>query len=276
MLARSALKSLGKVDGNAAQLLIEALLSVVGETGTVLGLSHSAISTRLARWNVFHRNAPCTTGGLASALLSWPGALRSKHPTNSMVAIGRDAEVLLRGHDETATCFGPIRKLIDANGKMMLVGCVESSPGFSTVHYAYEELGLAEKSIQRGLRGAYYERDGRTYWFAREDVPGCSMGFSNFYPLYRERGVLVCGKVGDADSMLVRAQDAYPIELSEIRRDPRISLCQNPGCFSCRGTKLFNTQDMFRFYRTHPLKLPHLAHAAAHRLLSSGRDSRGR
>jgi aminoglycoside 3-N-acetyltransferase len=266
VLVRAALKALGKVDGKIAQVLIEALLCVVGENGTIIWLSHSKSSKHSQNQNVFRRDTPCITGGFAAAMLNWPGAYRSAHPTNSMVAIGSNAKSILRDHDEKATCFGPIRKLIDINGKMMLIGCIESSPGFSTVHLAYEELGLAEKSTMRGLLGAYYEKNGQVHWFAKNDVPGCSMGFGNFYPLYLKRGVLKSGRVGDAESMLIRAQDAYPIEIDVIRKNPRFSLCSRSNCFLCRGTKLFNFRDMIIFYLRNPLKLKHLVHVAVHRL----------
>jgi aminoglycoside N3'-acetyltransferase len=243
---------LGPVDGSHGEVLVAALLEAVGPGGTVVGLAHTPVAGRSDRSNVFHSDSPCITGGFAATMLKWPGAFRSAHPTNSMVAIGRQAESLLHSHDETSTCFAPICTLIEMNGKMVLIGCVEASPGFSTVHYAYEELGLADKSLLRGLRGAYYERDGQLRWFAKNDVPGCSKGFGAFYPLYRAHGALRTGKVGDADSILIKAADAYNIESPAIRADPRLSLCNRPDCFSCRGTKLFNVRDMWAFYLRHP------------------------
>ncbi len=265
VLVRAALKATGAVDGIPAQTLIGALLDVIGGSGTILGLSHTATSKPSEKEAVFRRDTPCVSGGFAAALLDWKGSYRSRHPTNSIVAIGHDAESLLRDHDETSTCFGPMRKLVDAGAKMVLVGCVESSPGFSTVHLVYEDLNLADKSTLSGLYGSYYEKDGQIRWFSKKDVPGCSMGFGKLYPVYRQRGVLVSGKVGDAESLLIKARDAYAIEYDVISRDPTAALCDRPSCFSCRGTKLFNVPGMLRYYATRPHKLPRLLRATLRR-----------
>ncbi len=270
VLARAALRALGPVDGSRGEILLGALLEAVGPGGTIVGLAHTAVGKPSDRDNVFHRDSPCITGGFAATMLKWPGAFRSTHPTNSMVAIGRDAESLLRSHDEKSTCFAPLRAIIESNGKMVLIGCVDASPGFSTVHYAHEQLGLADKSLLRGLRGAYYEKDGQVRWFARNDVPGCSRGFGAFYPLYRAQGALKAGKVGDADSALIKAADAYAIESRAIRADPRVSLCDRPDCASCRGTKLFNVRDMWTYYLRRPRRAGIFLLAARHALRPGG------
>jgi aminoglycoside 3-N-acetyltransferase len=264
-LVRVALRAIGPVEtGSSAAVLIEALLDVVGGNGTILGLSH----TKAARRPVgptFTRDTPPITGGFVAAMLGWEGAYRSSHPTNSMVGIGRDAASLLDDHDETSTCFAPMRLLIEADAKMLLIGCIDSSPGFSTVHLVYEDLGLATKSLVGGLDGAYYDRDGERRWFSKGDVPGCSMGFGHLYPLYRERGVMSSSDVGDAASLLIGCRDAYEIERAAIERDPKIALCDDPDCLSCRGTKFFNVSDMFPFYGRRPRMLAGLLRAQAQR-----------
>lgn len=265
-LVRVAMKAIGRpAEGRPTDVLISALLDVVGDDGTILGLAHTEAVERRDRSAVFRRDTPCITGGFAAAMLEWKGAYRSRHPTNSMVGIGRQAESLLEDHGPNSTCFGPMRKLIDADAKMILIGCVESSPGFSTVHLVYEEVGLAHKCLLSGLYGSYYEHDGEVRWFSKRDVPGCSMGFGNFYPLYRERGVLAAGTVGDAESMLIRCRDAYEVEFDAVSVNPRISLCDQRDCFSCRGTKLFNISDMPRFYAAHPRALADLMRAELRR-----------
>jgi aminoglycoside 3-N-acetyltransferase len=270
VLVRVALKAIGPVEGgSSATVLIEALLDVVGEDGTIFGLSHTEAGRRQVA-PTFTSETPAITGGFVSAMLGWHGAIRSSHPTNSMVGIGRDAVSLLEGHDETSTCFAPMRRLIVADAKMVLIGCIDSSPGFSTVHLVYEELGLATKSVVGGLDGAYYERGGERRWFSKRDVPGCSMGFGHLYPLYRERGVVSSAHVGDAASLLVGCRDAYAIERAAIEDDPKISLCDDPDCLSCRGTKLFNLSDMFPFYARHPRMLVGLLRAQAQRAVHRG------
>jgi aminoglycoside N3'-acetyltransferase len=262
LMARAGLRSLGPIEGgHASQVLIQALLNIVGPQGTVLGLTHTQVSKGIHRKEaqVFRRDTPCITGGLAAAMLLWPGAYRSAHPTNSMVAIGEKAEDLLADHDEKSSCFSFMRKLIDLNAKMINIGCDKSSPGFGTIHFTYEELGLAEKSILSGLYGIYYEKDGNVKWFSKRDVPGCSSGFWRFYDLYRKAGILREGTVGNADaSLIMDASAAFAIEREAVVKDPTFSLCDDPDCYSCRGTKYFNRKDMPRYYLRHPGKLKNL------------------
>jgi aminoglycoside 3-N-acetyltransferase len=269
VLVRVALRALGPVEGGTADVLIGALVDVVGERGTILGLSHTEAARRAVA-ATFALDAPPVTGGFVAAMLGWEGAYRSSHPTNSMVAIGRDAESLLEDHDENSTCFAPMRRLIDVDAKMLLIGCVDSSPGFSTVHLVYEDLGLATKSLVSGLDGAHYERDGERRWFSKRDVPGCSMGFGHLYPLYREREVMSSAKVGDAASLLIGCAQAYEIERTAIKRDPKISLCDDPDCLSCRGTKLFNVSDMLPFYLKRPRMLAGILRAQTERAVRRG------
>jgi aminoglycoside N3'-acetyltransferase len=101
----------------------------------------------------FHSRMKSETGALPQIVLDHPASVRSKHPTNSFVAIGPNAKAIVQGHDESSTGFFPIKNLIDLGGKLLLVGCVDSSPGFSTVHRVQEDLGLADKTLMSRMRG---------------------------------------------------------------------------------------------------------------------------
>jgi aminoglycoside N3'-acetyltransferase len=253
VLVRVDFGKIGRISKPGDVTLVESLLEVVGERGTLLALTHSPTQTffRRDRSYVYHpATAPCVTGRFAEAVLNWEGAYRSSHPTCSMTGIGAAARNLLRGHDHRATCFGPMKDLIAAGGKMLLIGCTASSPGFSTVHYAYERLGLASQSLLSGWVGCYFRSGGRVRWFSQRDVPGCSMGFHKFYPLYRQQALLSAGPVGRAEAFLIRAGDAYGVEREAVRHNPRVGLCDAPHCFSCRGTRLYNLSDMPRYFFT--------------------------
>jgi aminoglycoside N3'-acetyltransferase len=175
-------------------------------------------------------------------LVDDPAAARSEHPTNSFVALGPLAEDIAGDHDETSTAFHPMRALIRHRGKMLLVGCMHTSPGFSTVHLAQEDLGLATRSVLSGLIGAHYydhKRFGERRWFARADVPGCSMGFGKAYPQYEKAGLLAVGNVLAARSALIDAAAAYRVERAMLERDPTSLLCDEPACTFC-ATRTYN------------------------------------
>ena len=152
MLVRAGLRALGPLadNVNAGNVLIEALLEAVGPEGTILGLPFTMAFLLVSRHKdyVFDpATTPTYTGGFTSAMLQWPGAVRSSHPTNSFVAIGRHAREMLAGHDETAPSFLPMKELLARDGKMLSLGCIASGPGYVTVHWARHELGLTKRSI---------------------------------------------------------------------------------------------------------------------------------
>lgn len=253
VLVRAALKPVGKTAEPAGTVLIRALLDVVGEGGGILGLAFTRnyLLPRARESQAFTRETKATTGGFVNCMLSWPGAVRSRHPTNSWVAIGRAAADMLETHDARASCFEPIKYLVDRRGKMLLVGCVHDSPGFSTVHWAQHQLGLSKRNVVRGLFGAAYTDEGALRTYRKQDTPGCSLGFWKVYGAYVDAGLLRTGNVGDAYSAALDADKALDVERALLQRDPRAVLCDRSDCFSCRGTLFYNVADWPRFYVRH-------------------------
>src|SRR5262249_36802385 len=194
---------IGRIQRPADRVLVESLLEAIGRRGTILAVTHSPTSWSFRR-NADHvfepQTAPCVAGRLAEAILQSDSVYRSGHPTCSMAGIGARARELLADHDHQAACFAPVKRLIEAGGKMLLIGCTISSPGFSTVHHVYEDLGLATRSLLSGWVGCYFRNGGRVEWFAQRDIPGCSMGFPKFYPLYEQQSVLRIGPIATSQA----------------------------------------------------------------------------
>jgi aminoglycoside 3-N-acetyltransferase len=250
VLVRAGLKAMGELEQKRSSALLQALLNVVGTEGTVIGLAFNEVFTfpEKHKHYVVTADTPPVSGGLAIEMVKWPGALRSQHPTNSFVAIGRLAQEVIKGHDENSACFQPIEKILDHDGKMILVGCVSSSPGFSTVHFARTKLGLLTRSILSGRQGVYFERNNKVQLFKRKDIPGCSSGFYKLYSHYIMEGKLRAGWVGDAYSIAINARDAFEIDYRIIKKEPKYVLCDNNDCFYCRGSLFYNISDMPWFY----------------------------
>ena len=250
VLVRAALRKIGISEEKSGDLLISALLDVVGEEGTIMGLTFtkSFFFPKIDKNYIYTEETPAVTGGLAKAMQKYPKSVRSKHPTNSYVAIGQYAYDLLNSHDENSSSFLPIKNLIRLNGKMILIGCVSESPGFTTVHLAQEELGLSSKSILKGLVGVRYRKGSQVKLFKRKDFGGCSAGFYKFYSHYVRSGKLQCGIVGEAYSIAINARDAFEIELELIKKNNKYPLCDDPTCFDCRGTWWYNKHDMIKYY----------------------------
>lgn len=253
VLARGSMRSIGNISGpgRPREKVVRTLLSVLGAEGTLVGLSFTRtfLFPRMHRDYVFDRHSPPTTGGLVNAMVEWPGSVRSRHPANSFVAIGRNAAFMVCGHDERAGCFSPIERLLELDGKTLAIGVPRESPGFSTVHLAQLHLGLSTRSIIANRLGVLFvRRDGSIGVFRKRDVPGCSKGFHKLYALYAREGKLITGRVGDARAIAIRARDAYQIERTALSRNPKFALCDDPGCFFCRGGLYYNLRDWPGYY----------------------------
>jgi aminoglycoside 3-N-acetyltransferase len=260
VLVRASLSKVGEIDGpgKRSEKILEALLSAVGEEGTILALSFTKafLFPNKHPDYIFSSKTPPISGGLANVMVNWPTSIRSHHPTNSFVAIGKKAEIILQGHDERAPCFFPLEKLIELNGKMVLIGCVDESPGFSTVHLAQHHLQLSTKTIFKKLLSVrYIAKNGEIALFRKRDYPGCSMGFYRFYSQYVREGKLLTGWVGDAYSIAIKAAEAYEIEYAALKRNPKAALCFNRDCEFCRGGVYYNLSDWPGFYFRHIPKI---------------------
>ncbi|MFC1770981.1 AAC(3) family N-acetyltransferase [Candidatus Margulisiibacteriota bacterium] len=250
VLVRGDMGKIGRVDGKLSEVFLSAFLDLIGPNGTLVALSFTKSFLRpfVNKDHIFSKDTPSTAGAIAKIFLNHPNAVRSQHPTNSVVAIGKNAIEITKNHDEKALSYSPIKKIIELNGKMILIGCIDSSPGFTTVHYAQEKLGLTQKNILRNRLGVYYEKDGQRKFFRRKDIGGCSGGFHKFYPLYKGKNKLTEGKFGNASCFTINTKDAFEIEYNVLKNDPRFALCDKPMCKICRGTWFFNKKDMPKFY----------------------------
>jgi len=80
---------------------------------------------------------PCTTGKINEIFRQMPGAVRSHHPTHSVSAWGRLAQVLVKDHHLSQTPFGPhtpYARLVENKGKVVLINVNANS----LVHHIHE------------------------------------------------------------------------------------------------------------------------------------------
>ncbi len=142
VIVHTSLGSMGYVCGGA-QTVIEALLKIVGEDGTVMmptqswknldpmaGVHWETAETDWPKirqfWPAYDKDiTPTNTmGAVAEMFRRWPGSIRSDHPARSFAAHGKNAEYLVENHD-LCDIFGessPIGKLYALGGKVLLIG----------------------------------------------------------------------------------------------------------------------------------------------------------
>jgi len=130
----SSLSSFGYVEGGA-DAVIDALLEVVGEKGTIVMPTHSSNLERVelspeekaagALW-LFRilpydpEKTPCTTGIIPETFRKRPGVLRSLHPVFSIAALGPKAREIVRAEDNDG--LGGWKVLYELDGYVLLMG----------------------------------------------------------------------------------------------------------------------------------------------------------
>ena len=142
VMVHTALSQIGYVCGGA-RAVIEALIEVVGDEGTIMMPTQSwknldpetGVHWEVdeADWDIIRENWPPydkaitptnTMGAVAEMFRSWPGTIRSDHPARSVAAWGKNADYLAKDHD-LSNIFGensPIGKLYELDGKVLLIG----------------------------------------------------------------------------------------------------------------------------------------------------------
>jgi aminoglycoside 3-N-acetyltransferase len=189
-------------------------------------------------WRGRPESWPRTTnsGSLGKQIVAIPQAVLSQHPTHAFAGLGNSVAKSLRAHDGRTACFAPIGELADRyDFSMLLLGCVDDSPGFSTVHVAQHRLGLSQRHLLRLLLRWDEQIEGRTVSRMAPESPGCSTSFDKFYPYYEADGNLVRGEwFGVPWLYVTSARRALLIETGVLRERGRFVDCGRWSCLSCR------------------------------------------
>jgi aminoglycoside 3-N-acetyltransferase len=185
VLLHSSMKSLGFVVGGS-QAVVQALLDVIGPTGTLAVPTHTSDNSDPAEWQhppvpetwwpVIREQAPGfdpaaspsrSMGVIAETVRTWPGALRSNHPFVSFAAVGAHAADITAHHqlDDALGEHSPLGAVYRQDGKVLLLGCG---------HDSNTSLHLAEwrqPSPPRGEHGSSVRQpDGTSQWVTWTDV----------------------------------------------------------------------------------------------------------
>jgi len=228
VLVHSSLSSLGHVEGGA-EAVIEALLQVVGPSGTVvvptLTGSPSDGPDNPPTFDV--RATPCWTGCIPETFRRRPDAVRSLHPTHSVAAIGRKAAWLAAGHEHSPTPCGPdtpYGRLVALRGKVLLLGVDHNRS--TLFHHIEEEAHVPYHLQKEPIQARVTDAEGREFltppiyihsWETPRD-------FNRVEPRLISGGAERVGMVGSAPTRLVDAARMVEIVLAELARDPGVLL----------------------------------------------------
>lgn len=223
VLVHSSLSSFGYVEGGAASV-IEALLEAVGTGGTVLAptLTGKPSDGPDCPPCFDVRSSPAWTGRIPETMRNWPGAVRSLHPTHSVVALGPQARSLTAGHEECWTPCGegsPWVKLARLGGKLVFLGVTLDC---NTTFHAAEELAEVPYHLQpRPTRCRITDWHGHT--FEREYLLhqwGTPRRFAAMEHILEQEGWLRRGQIGAARVLVVEDGPMLDYTVRLLRRDP--------------------------------------------------------
>ena len=224
VLVHSSLAALGSVAGGA-DTVIDALIATVGAEGTVLVPTFGCEPP-------FDRKTSATPlGAIADRFWRRPDAVRSKHPTHSVAAIGRQARDLIKDHEKAATANGegtPYTRLAWGGGKILLLGVDQDR---NTMLHAAEAISGAPY-LDR-IEATYVDDDGSQVTIPIEAMAGPHRDFIGLDQLFSRRGVMTVGKIGSAVCRLMDAGRMLEVALEAMAQDPAAVLCDNPACADC-------------------------------------------
>jgi aminoglycoside 3-N-acetyltransferase len=217
---------------------VDLLSCAVGTEGTIIVAAYTPVFFRFKKDArvVFTPQVASTSGALSNALLRDPRSKRSRHPTNSCIAIGRDAEEILTGHDHNSQTYSVLGEIVRRGGKHLMLGTLDRKNAPLAFHYAQELLGITRFEPTVGIFQSYYlDEYGQQQLFTKWNTGGCSSGgYKLLGPLIVDDAISL-GRVGQCQAALIDAKKSTTIAYSILSADRSALICDNLLCLSCRG-----------------------------------------
>ena len=220
VLVHMAMSKLGWIPGKA-QAVIQAMLDVLGESGSLMMPAHTNENTNPAEWQ--HPPVPESwwqtirdempafepalspsreMGAVAELFRTWPNVLRSNHPVFSFAAHGPNARFLTDDHllEHDAGDRSPLGRLYELDGYVLLLG-VE--------HWNNSSLHLAEfradyPSKRKMKSGCAMLVNGQREWVWYECLEFQSDDFGTLGKAFDEAHGLSIPKIGNAEARFFR------------------------------------------------------------------------
>jgi aminoglycoside N3'-acetyltransferase len=223
-------KQLGFVDGGPEKVA-DAFREVVGSEGTIFANAHTKSFPLCAidKKYIFDQKTPAITGLFPNTLLKQQDALRSRHPTCSIVAIGKLAHYLTEDHNEFSRPYLPYEKLAAINGKCLFIGT--DSRLVAIRHEAQHRAGLFCVPKYHGVQ--YRNQQGQTQIFTYM-FPPCMKALGKLTLKLEENNVIQVNKVGNAPAVIGYAKDILDSTTQILLNEPENYLCDDPFCIYCR------------------------------------------
>jgi aminoglycoside 3-N-acetyltransferase len=227
LLVHSSLSSLGMVHGGE-HVVIDALLEAVGPDGLLIMPTHTW-STVHAAQPVFHeRLTPSVTGRITETFRHRPSAVRSRHPTHSVAALGAGAAQFCAGHELWSTpCSrsSPYGRLVEAGGHVLMIGVglesftlMHGIEEWAEVPWLFNRVETLHVICADGtIRTVTSRRHTNDPYYEERDFPSLE-------PRLRAAGAIRSAEAGPATLRLIDAAKAVEVLLPLLRAEPDLVL----------------------------------------------------
>lgn len=218
VIVHSSLKSLGWVVGGPVAV-VQALMDVITEEGTLVMPAHTAHYSDPAGWlnppvpeewwPVIRDEMPAFDpkitptyfmGAIVEAFRTFPGVIRSNHPTESFAAWGKNKETIINGQtlDFALGEDSPLGKMYELGGHVLLIGVGYDSN--TTMHLAEHRVPNPKTEENAGP----YYLDGQRVWKTFTQISYREELFEEIGNAYEEAGYTVKkGKAGLSECRLI-------------------------------------------------------------------------
>lgn len=235
VMVHAALRSVGPVV-SGADAIIAAIRDAVGPDGTLMvytdweadiwdeeesGLVRTnairpAIRSDVLPFDPASSRSTRDNGALMELVRTLPGALRSDNPGASCAAIGKKAAWLTADHslDYGYGEGSPFARLVEAGGKVLMLGC--TTDHMTLLHHVEHLAGIPDKRIVRMEVPLLHEGKVAFRWIEEfnTSIPVVADLDDDYFATivsdFLAAGHGSSGKVGNADSVLVRADEIVP------------------------------------------------------------------
>jgi aminoglycoside 3-N-acetyltransferase len=233
ILVHTSLSALGFVAGGAVTV-IDAVLDAIGAAGTLVIPAQSSDLTDPAQWSnppipphwvdtvraAMPGYDPARTptfqmGVVPELFRTWPGVLRSGHPTCSFAASGPQARSMLEPHllDDPFGEMSPLARLYAHDAQILLLGAGWHS--CTALHLAERRAApdaLPEKTWSPIMR------EGRRQEVLWDEYDHDADRFPGIGEALERRGLVSSGAVGEARCRLVRLRVAVDFAVEALAR----------------------------------------------------------